>query len=165
MSAPASDPPPPPAPSASTGSDAAKDAGTPSSSTETPGNPAAADQAGGDDVAMEESQPLEDPMDDIPAGVLSVRTPPYTLGYKHTDAVKGTDQEIRMQARMIDNEIRMMRQEKLRLDHERSEMVEVSLHRLSQRSKANPNTRRSPIIQPRLSRTRFCHIWCRRWWR
>lgn len=31
-----------------------------------------------------------------------------------------------MQARMIDNEIRMMKQEKLRLDHERSEMVEVS---------------------------------------
>lgn len=47
-------------------------------------------------------------------------------GLDGADWIQGSEQEIRMQARMIDNEIRMMRQEKLRLDHERSEMVEVS---------------------------------------
>lgn len=33
-------------------------------------------------------------------------------------------QEIKMQTRMIDNEIKMMRQENLRLSHEREQMVE-----------------------------------------
>lgn len=39
-------------------------------------------------------------------------------------SLQGSAQEIKMQARMIDNEIKMMRQESLRLSHERSMMVE-----------------------------------------
>jgi ATP-dependent 26S proteasome regulatory subunit len=38
--------------------------------------------------------------------------------------LQGTAQEIKMQARMIDNEIKMMRQEALRLGHEREQMSE-----------------------------------------
>ncbi|KAI9635157.1 putative 26S protease regulatory subunit 6A [Dioszegia hungarica] len=110
MSAPASDPPPPPNPSGSA-SDTAKD-GAAAPAVEGAAADGAAPtttdaQSGGEDVRMEENQPKEDPLDDIPEGVIS-----------------GTAQEISMQARMIDNEIRMMRQEKLRLDHERAEMVE-----------------------------------------
>jgi 26S proteasome regulatory subunit T5 len=33
-------------------------------------------------------------------------------------------QEIRMNTRMIDNEVKMMRQERLRLQHEREQMAE-----------------------------------------
>ena len=54
-----------------------------------------------------EAKPLEDPFDDIPEHVL-----------------KGDAQEIKIQTRFIDNEVKMMRQESLRLAHERQQMVE-----------------------------------------
>lgn len=38
--------------------------------------------------------------------------------------MQGNAQEIRFQTRMVDNEVRMMRQEKVRLSHERDGMIE-----------------------------------------
>lgn len=75
MSAPASDPPPPPNPSGSA-SDTAKD-GAAAPAVEGAAADGAAPtttdaQSGGEDVRMEENQPKEDPLDDIPEGVISV---------------------------------------------------------------------------------------------
>ncbi|RSH83526.1 26S proteasome regulatory subunit 6A [Apiotrichum porosum] len=97
MSEPAADPPVPP-PTAP----AAAEVKAESSS-------AAAETAAatGDDVKMEEVKPVEETWDDIPEHVVS-----------------GDVQEIRMQTRMIDNEVKMMRQENLRLAHERNQMLE-----------------------------------------
>ncbi|ORY33711.1 endopeptidase [Naematelia encephala] len=101
MSAPASDPPQPPA--EPTPNDTNK-AGSSSTDADVSTQPAAEST---DDVPMEPEKPQEDPLDDIPEGVLN------------SDA-----QDIKMQTRMIDNEIKMMRQENLRLGHEREQMLE-----------------------------------------
>ncbi|KAL1411341.1 26S proteasome regulatory subunit 6A [Vanrija albida] len=96
MSEAAQDPPvPPPNPSA---------ADTKPESSNAAAAPAA---EAGDDVKMEEAKPVEESWEDIPDHVIS------------SDV-----QEIRMQARMIDNEVKMMRQENLRLAHERDQMVD-----------------------------------------
>jgi len=95
---------------------------------------------------MEDSGPKtkEDTVEDIPEGVLSVSRiatssncfvrgcliPRSLYIHSHSEFIgtiahaQGTAQEIKMQARMIDNEIKMMRQEALRLGHEREQMSE-----------------------------------------
>ncbi|GMK55371.1 hypothetical protein CspeluHIS016_0204270 [Cutaneotrichosporon spelunceum] len=95
MSTPASDPPPPnPPPLSDKAAEVSADAETTATTDE--------------DSKMEESpKPVEETWDDIPEHVL-----------------KGDVQEIRMQTRMIDNEVKMMRQENLRLGHERDQMLE-----------------------------------------
>ncbi|WVQ85229.1 26S protease regulatory subunit 6A-B [Cryptococcus sp. DSM 104549] len=100
MSAPAQDPPPPPNPSTPS-------ANKPEEGAAAPAADAATGEAPAEDVPMEEPKPKEDPLEDIPESVLSSDVP-----------------EIKMQIRMIDNEIKMMRQESMRLDHERQQMVE-----------------------------------------
>lgn len=135
MSEPAADPPVPP-PTAP----AAAEVKAESSS-------AAAETAAatGDDVKMEEVKPVEETWDDIPEHVVSVRSDPKTnwglggalrrrielprsccpgLSKSWRLTEQGDVQEIRMQTRMIDNEVKMMRQENLRLAHERNQMLE-----------------------------------------
>ncbi|KAK4685495.1 26S proteasome regulatory subunit T5, partial [Tremellales sp. Uapishka_1] len=60
-----------------------------------------------DDVKMDEPAVVIDTYDDVPEHVL-----------------KSEPNDIQMQARMIDNEIKMMRQENIRLSHEREMMTE-----------------------------------------
>lgn len=106
MSAPASDPPPPPQdPSPSDNKpEASTSTGTASENAASP----TADEATAGDVQMTESARAPvDTFEDIPPSVLN-----------------GDVADIKMQSRMIDNEIKMMRQENLRLAHEREQMVE-----------------------------------------
>ncbi|ODO05866.1 26S protease regulatory subunit 6A-B [Cryptococcus amylolentus CBS 6273] len=100
MSAPAQDP-PPPTPPANNQQDKPEDAGA-----NTSGSTQSTD-ANNVEPQQEPEPPKEDTFDDVPEGVL-----------------KGDVNEIKMQARMIDNEIKMMKQDHLRLAHEREQMVE-----------------------------------------
>ncbi|ODN77895.1 26S protease regulatory subunit 6A-B [Cryptococcus amylolentus CBS 6039] len=100
MSATARDP-PPPTPPANNQQDKPEDAGA-----NTSGSTQSTD-ANNVEPQQEPEPPKEDTFDDVPEGVL-----------------KGDVNEIKMQARMIDNEIKMMKQDHLRLAHEREQMVE-----------------------------------------
>ncbi|WWC66491.1 26S protease regulatory subunit 6A-B [Kwoniella pini CBS 10737] len=105
MSEAASDPPPPPQNSGN-GENKPEEVAVSQSNGENqqntdPTNPPA------EDVAMEEEKTQEDDLEDIPEGVKT-----------------GETADIKMQTRMIDNEIKMMRQESLRLAHEREQMTD-----------------------------------------
>ncbi|WWD09522.1 26S protease regulatory subunit 6A-B [Kwoniella europaea PYCC6329] len=107
MSAPASDPPPPPQ-SPGSGDNKPEEVAVSTSNGENQDtNPSADAPAAAEDVQMEEEKTKEDDLEDIPEGVLSSDTA-----------------DIKMQTRMIDNEIKMMRQESLRLGHEREQMTD-----------------------------------------
>ncbi|TYJ56492.1 26S protease regulatory subunit 6A-B [Cryptococcus floricola] len=99
MSAPAQDP-PPPTPPADNQQDKPEDAGANTSGSTQPTD------ANNVEPQQEPEPPKEDTFDDVPEGV-----------------IKGDVNEIKMQARMIDNEIKMMKQDHLRLAHEREQMV------------------------------------------
>ncbi|WVQ77078.1 26S protease regulatory subunit 6A-B [Cryptococcus sp. DSM 104548] len=101
MSAPAQDPPPPNPPSDNQQNKPEDSEASNSGSTQQPTD---ADNA---QPQQEPEPPKEDTFDDVPDGVL-----------------KGDVNEIKMQARMIDNEIKMMKQDHLRLAHEREQMVD-----------------------------------------
>ncbi|ORX36088.1 endopeptidase [Kockovaella imperatae] len=115
MSDPSSDPPQPPNPSGPTSnpeksseqSSSSSESGESSSNGLNSNLGTNGEEVAGGDVPMAEEKPKEDPLDDIPESVLE------------SDA-----QEIRLQTRMIDSEVKMLRQENLRLSHEREQMVE-----------------------------------------
>ena len=80
-----------------------------------------------EDIKMEEVKPIEDTFDDIPESVLKVGRRLVMMDFLRVSFFlhfQADPQEIKSQTRMIDNEIRMMRQENLRLAHEREQMVE-----------------------------------------
>jgi len=118
MSSPASDPPIPP----SDAPNGNKDGESSTSRNE----PALASDpvAPIEDVKMEEVKAVEDTFEDIPDSVIRVRISYQDGGRSMLMEEQSDPQEIKMQTRMIDNEIRMMRQENLRLAHERETMVE-----------------------------------------
>ncbi|OWZ70062.1 26S protease regulatory subunit 6A-B [Cryptococcus neoformans] len=100
MSAPAQDPPPPNPP--------AGDSSKPQESSDVPQQTTQENESAEQQQQQQEVEQFkEDTFEDVPEHV-----------------VKSDAQEIKMQTRMIDNEIKMMRQENLRLSHEREQMVE-----------------------------------------
>ncbi|WVQ92405.1 hypothetical protein IAS59_006214 [Cryptococcus gattii] len=103
MSAPAQDPPPPSNPTDGDSIKPQESSDAPQQTTQE--NESAEQQQQQEEV--EQPKPKEDTFEDVPEHV-----------------VKSDVQEIKMQTRMIDNEIKMMRQENLRLSHEREQMVE-----------------------------------------
>jgi 26S proteasome regulatory subunit T5 len=121
MSAPASDPPQDP-PTNSSGDVKPGDSST---STSAPAENVDAPAAEGD-VKMEEEEPkvetVEDTMEDIPEHMKGVSSLDIGIREKADDQLGAS--EIKVQARMIDNEIKMMRQESVRLSHERQQMME-----------------------------------------
>ncbi|KIR38740.1 26S protease regulatory subunit 6A-B [Cryptococcus deuterogattii 99/473] len=103
MSAPAQGPPPPSNPTDGDSIKPQESSDAPQQTTQE--NESAEQQQQQEEV--EQPKPKEDTFEDVPEHV-----------------VKSDVQEIKMQTRMIDNEIKMMRQENLRLSHEREQMVE-----------------------------------------